>query len=261
MSRAGAAVPWGVARSERTHPMSAAAAHQPPPSAPIPGLPPHSHGGRSPYLTQEVRQKILGAIASGANRWVAAQVAGVGRSTLGDWLTRGRKKTDPFYVEFLEQVKKAEAEAEVAAVVRINRASVGGTVIEKKTVTVTKADGTTTTTTVEKNAPGQWQAAAWLLERKYPGRYGSQRTEIRMLEAHLADTLARLSAITGAQLTPAAAPAQIVEAQKTDEAPKPGGAPLGAPAGLFDWSAGPAIPQGPPGGGNGGSVGNPEHDW
>jgi len=66
----------------------------------------------------------------------AAHEAGVSHETFYDWLTR--------YPDFAEAVKKAEAAFILAALQRIDDA-------------------------VQK---GSWQAAAWLLERKYPAQFG-----------------------------------------------------------------------------------------
>lgn len=92
--------------------------------------------GRRSKLTPEVREKVLVAIRAGNYLEVAARYAGVSRSTLFSWLERGRKARSGQFLDFLDAVEGAIAQAEVQAVARISAAS--------------QLD---------------WKAAAWLLER------------------------------------------------------------------------------------------------
>ena len=108
--------------------------------------------GRPTALTPEVQARVCEAIAAGNTRHDAAEYAGVGTSTLNHWLTRGKKSGRGRFRQFLEAVKKAEADAVVRNVAVIQGAA-------NKT----------------------WQAAAWWLERKYPADWGATRGEIREL--------------------------------------------------------------------------------
>lgn len=101
-----------------------------------------SNGGRPTILTPERHKVICDAIADGATREVAAAAAGVGESTLYQWLKKGRDGLEP-YVEFAEAIEKADAEGELSNIRTIKSASAS-----------------------------TWQAAAWLLERKHPERWG-----------------------------------------------------------------------------------------
>lgn len=103
----------------------------------------------TPKLTPDVQKKICDAIRAGNYIETAASYAGIGRSTLYQWMKRGRanKKGDRVYVEFVFEIEKALAEAEVRDVARIAAA-----------------------------AEFQWQASAWRLERKYPERWGRKST-------------------------------------------------------------------------------------
>ena len=92
--------------------------------------------GRRCRLTPEVQERIATALRAGSYLEEAAQLAGVSRSTLFSWLERGRKARSGQFLEFLDVIQAAIAQAEVAAVARI--------------VTASQAD---------------WKAAAWLLER------------------------------------------------------------------------------------------------
>jgi hypothetical protein len=96
---------------------------------------------RPTKLTTAVRDKILHAIRQGNYAVVAAQYAGIGESTFYLWLQRG-ERGDPLYVEFMEAVKMAEAQAEVHAVEVVN---------------LHMADN--------------WQAAMTYLERRHPARW------------------------------------------------------------------------------------------
>ena len=102
-----------------------------------------------PYkLTQPVHDTIVRALASGCYRATAAEHAGVGTSTFYRWLEQGEAdlendKRTTKCAELVVAIRKAEADAEVAAAALIRNA-----------------------------APKNWQAAAWLLERKHPERWG-----------------------------------------------------------------------------------------
>jgi len=96
-------------------------------------------------ITQETTDKICLAIRAGNYAKVAAEMAGIGETTYYRWLEEGQKVgASKVYREFWESIKRAEADAEVAAVALIRQAANNGT----------------------------WQAASWLLERKHGERWG-----------------------------------------------------------------------------------------
>ncbi len=103
---------------------------------------------RPTKLTPDVRDRIATMIQAGAYAEQAARAAGISSSTYYSWLERGEGGERPFS-EFSEAVKTAEAVAEQERVERIQYAA---------------ADGT-------------WQAAAWWLERRFPGRWGRRNPE------------------------------------------------------------------------------------
>lgn len=89
----------------------------------------------------------------------AAAIAGVARSTAFDWIARGEEwigseevpENERVYLDFSVAVEKARAEAREVALGTIRKAA----------------------------ADGQWQAAAWYLERTAPNRYARvERREI-----------------------------------------------------------------------------------
>lgn len=93
-------------------------------------------------------------------------------------LARGEKVTPNAkrYAEFLTAWEKAEAEAVAARLRCIDDAAKGGWV-KRKTVTRTKGDEVEVTVTEETVAP-EWQAAAWMLERRRPELFGRRTLEI-----------------------------------------------------------------------------------
>jgi len=108
----------------------------------------HSRGtqiGRPSKLTPDVADQIVAMLRAGNYVGVACHAARVARRTFGDWLNRGlsSRPEDAPYREFRERVEQARAEGEVRNVTAIAKAAVES-----------------------------WQAAAWLLERQYPERWG-----------------------------------------------------------------------------------------
>lgn len=100
--------------------------------------------GRPTKFTDDTRNKIIQALRGGNYRTVAAAYAGISHTTLRNWLIMAQDPhAAPEYVEFLADVEKAEADAEVADIALIRRAAQDGT----------------------------WAAAAWIRERKNPDRW------------------------------------------------------------------------------------------
>lgn len=101
-------------------------------------------------LTPELQEKIVAIVRKGNFRVVAAEACGIGESTLSEWIARGEgrdkdRPQTPEYAAFAAAIKAAEAEAEIAAMAVIESAGLE-----------------------------TWQAAAWYLERKFPGRWGKR---------------------------------------------------------------------------------------
>jgi hypothetical protein len=84
----------------------------------------------------EIAKKICDAIRVGATHELAAAYAGINQDTLTNWKHR--------YSDFSDAVKEAEGAAAVKWLAHIEKAA----------------------------QDGNWQAAAWKLERKYPREYG-----------------------------------------------------------------------------------------
>jgi transposase len=122
-----------------------------------------ARGGRPTKLDEELTEQFVSMLRAGNYIGVAARAVGIGRRTFGDWMERGRseREADAPYREFRMRVEQARAEGEVRNVVQIATA-----------------------------ARENWQAAAWILERSYPERWGRpsapQRRESTTDEAELA---------------------------------------------------------------------------
>jgi transposase len=100
--------------------------------------------GRPSKLTPERVARLIDALRAGHTREGAAALAGISRSTFNAWLAAAKEPSaDPELLSFLDAIKNAEIEAE-DALLGIIRAA----------------------------APKQWQAAAWILERRSPDRWG-----------------------------------------------------------------------------------------
>lgn len=120
--------------------------------------------GRPTKLTPECQERVVEALKLGATFELAAQYGGIAYNTFNVWRKRGaaelgrveqqkgrarvRTSEQPF-VEFYEATKRAEAEAAVTWLERIEQAA----------------------------QDGVWQAAAWKLERRYPQAYGRTISE------------------------------------------------------------------------------------
>lgn len=102
--------------------------------------------GRTSKLTPEVQARVVEAIERGNYAEIAAQMAGIGRTTFYRWLDQGSREDIGPYRDFRDAVKEAEAKAETAVLQIIKDAM-----------------------------PDNWQAAAWYLERTRPGRYGKRQ--------------------------------------------------------------------------------------
>jgi transposase len=104
-------------------------------------------GHRPTKLTDESADRIVAVLRSGGYVETAAAVAGITKRTFYGWMARGdatgTKAVDAPYRAFRERVDQARAEAESRNVAIIATA-----------------------------AAKDWKAAAWLLERQAPERWG-----------------------------------------------------------------------------------------
>lgn len=105
--------------------------------------------GRKTKLTRQTADRILAILRAGGYDETACAAAGISRQCFWDWLRRGAAGEAPYNV-FADEVQRARAEGESRNVMLIASA-----------------------------AQNNWQAAAWLLERRHPERWArpSQRGE------------------------------------------------------------------------------------
>ena len=157
--------------------------------------------GRRPTPLEDPRvQALLMAIKGGNYLEHACAFAGIARSTLYDWLERGRTarekidKGQPLtmeerhYLDLSDTIEKARGEAVVANVTIVQKAAREGT----------------------------WQAAAWWLERTMPEQFGRHiKAEVKTsdanadLEAELARYIAILDQVdSGEQISLAERPSE-----------------------------------------------------
>lgn len=104
--------------------------------------------GRKTKLTQERHDKIVRLIGAGNYAVIASKASGIAEDTYYEWLNRGKtdleKGKKSVFSRFSEAIREAEAKAEADMVVLVKTAAVNG----------------------------NFQAAAWYLERKQADRWG-----------------------------------------------------------------------------------------
>jgi hypothetical protein len=105
-----------------------------------------------PKLTPETADRLVSLIKAGNYLSVAVRAAGISRALFYQWLDRGASDApeDAEYAELRTRVENAKAEGEARNVAAIASA-----------------------------ARENWQAAAWLLERMYPDRWGRSSVRLR----------------------------------------------------------------------------------
>jgi hypothetical protein len=100
-------------------------------------------------FNQERAEKLIQAVRGGNYYHVAAAFAGISYPTLRRWILKADDPgAPPEYREFKEALEKARADAQVAALAKIQKAA----------------------------SEGAWQAAAWYLERSDPSHWGRRDT-------------------------------------------------------------------------------------
>ena len=128
--------------------------------------------GRPTKLTPTLTKTICSYIADGSYIFTACAAVGIDERTYQRYIKQGeadlKAQKDTDFAVFVASIKKAEAKAGTHHVEIIHNSAEGGQLI-KETVT-TRKNGDEITERVY-SAPN-WQAAAWLLERKYPDDWG-----------------------------------------------------------------------------------------
>jgi hypothetical protein len=109
---------------------------------------PRGRPRRPSIYDAQVHKQIVDALKSGGYKTHAAHAAGISRECLDLWIEAGREGREPF-VRFALECDRARAEDALR-----NQAIVSAAAVRK--------------------IEGDWKAAAWLLERKYPKLYGKR---------------------------------------------------------------------------------------
>lgn len=109
-------------------------------------MPGNKHSGRGGRFNQTIAAAIIEKLKLGAHAAHAAQSAKIHRHTLDEWLKRGRAG-EKKYAEFALECDKAMADTAIRLQAAIMTAAIKGHV-------------------------GDWKAAAWDLERRFPKLYG-----------------------------------------------------------------------------------------
>jgi hypothetical protein len=164
--------------------------------------------GRPSKINQVVRVRADGTEITAADQVIeriqlgldlqsAADSAGISRQTLHNWRLQGARRraeaangkrltpAQQRYVDFLDALERAEAEAEANRLAIISRTAQGGATVRKVTRKIQRVQDDTGTwsevelerTEVEETLRPEWTAAAWWLERRMPGKY-ARRVEV-----------------------------------------------------------------------------------
>ncbi len=108
--------------------------------------------GRPTLLSLELIARVRPAVISAQSMEAIAAELKISRSTLFEWLSRGERPdapdSDELFIRFALEFREAEAELEQ-------------TLLEKVTGTA--------------GAKGEWSRHAWVLERRFPTRWGSKQ--------------------------------------------------------------------------------------
>ena len=120
--------------------------------------------GRPSDLTPTLRDKFCALVEEGHWLRTAAAACNIDESTVYSWIRRGKAGENP-YAEFYDQLEQANAKVEQEALGKVRAAG-------KK----------------------QWKAAAWILERRFPERYGQTVRIEAKVRSELRDAMLKLKA-------------------------------------------------------------------
>src|SRR6516164_4155430 len=170
-------------------------------------------GGRPTALTAQVLEDVRRLLPTCLYIETVADFISLDRSTVRKWLKRGAKEhqrlsrnkrarvrqSEALYVELFLTYKKALAEGLIYDLGIIKKAAADQVVTNESGGTVAVR-------------PGQWQAAAWRAERRFPELWGRKDTVVmsdvsqRELDAEIERELERLAGARQAEAAGAPAP-------------------------------------------------------
>lgn len=125
-----------------------------------------SRAGRPPKLTPEITEAVCDALRDGLSIEGACARAGISPATYYEYNKRGRDG-DTRFTEFAAETARARADVERRLIESVEWAA--GERIRKRAL------GSGDAMEIIDEAERDWRAAAWLLERKYPGEYGARQ--------------------------------------------------------------------------------------
>jgi hypothetical protein len=130
---------------------------------------------KRPKLTEQLIQSVCRLVAGGMTPSGAFLSLSFTPQFCSECIARGEgRKTPsgPLYRRFVAELRAAQAGFVQTQLTRIDAAAAGGALKLRRTKTVVKPDGTRVETVEEVAVPGDWKAAAWLLEKTAPSEYG-----------------------------------------------------------------------------------------
>ncbi|MFF8789249.1 hypothetical protein [Streptomyces sp. NPDC015125] len=141
--------------------------------------------GRPSLLSEEVEARLVAASRTGVAVELAAEMAGISRTSFLRWMARGRAETEAReggeppskeeseYATLYEKVRTARATAAARAMANIRRTADGGIVTKVTTRRFRDSiTGEIVEETVEDRTSPDWRADAWYLERQHREHYG-----------------------------------------------------------------------------------------
>ena len=106
--------------------------------------------GRPPKITSEIVEEICDLVIQGKSFARAAAARDISESTIYRWIALGKKQeSEPIYRELVERLSESCEISEFEALQTI-----------RKTISY----------------PDNWRAAAWLLEHRFPAKYGKNQS-------------------------------------------------------------------------------------
>lgn len=152
--------------------------------------------GRKTILNQQLSDIICKGIEAGLTHKQAAAFAGISHKTLWEWSKKGERQKSGVYTEFSIALKKSQLQARLTHLSKIDAAGDGGKTFEEETVTEkTEIDAFGNERVVareirktKKVAMPQWQASAWILERRFREEFGRNAKPVSPEEKDSFDT-------------------------------------------------------------------------
>lgn len=147
-------------------------------------------GRPSKIERRDLTKRLIEALEEGNAIEVACAYAPIAEATFYNWQNRAQaeldrvaenparrsvRKAERPFVEFMEEVTRAQREAERKHVTVINRAGMRRKVRKRKLSKDPNSGKVTGVEVTEHWEEGDWRASAWWLERRRHGRYGQRQ--------------------------------------------------------------------------------------